>query len=197
MKEFCIHANGFIGSALETNGQMVSSKTIPTTPGSSISVSQSSSHFYNRKIVDNYVTLLRSPSHSITFDYREKVLKDVIEAFGMPYLDAWFAANYATGFIDPLRARFLDETVSFVCGKGRGMPLNVYLSSIGLPGDKIPLSSFSEPLEELLGVSSVENGLTQNTLKTSEFIQSWISQPGGFNDLLTSAMILWGDHSIR
>ena len=197
MTQFCVHVNGFVGAALDSHGQLVSSKPVQTTGGNPVSVSQSITHTYNRSIVDNYVTLLRSPQATITFDFREKVIKDVLAAFGMPYLDAWFAANYATGYVDPLRARFLDETVSFVTGRGRAMPLNVYVSSIGIPDTKQPLKEFSEPIAELLGIASVDNGLTANTLKTSEFIQSWIAQPGGFNDMMTAAMILWGDHSIR
>jgi hypothetical protein len=154
-------------------------------------------HPVNRRIIHNYVTLLRNPEVSQTFDFREKVIKDVKDAFGMPFLDAWFGACYAAGYMDPLRQRFLEETMNYICGKGRGMAINVYLSSIGFATEKCKVEGFTPAISDLLGVSRPDNALRQNTLKTSEVLQGWIAQPGGFNDLVTSAMIFWGDHSIR
>lgn len=195
--EFCVYASGYIGANLHTNGILVNSRAVQSAPGVTIDVKESSTHLFSTRIVDNYVTMLRSPQATITFDFREKVIKDVLDAFGMPYLDGWFASNYATGYMDPLRQKFLDECVNFVCGRGRGMPVNIYLSSIGLPGEKANTPRLSSTLADFIGVSSVDNALRQNTIKTSEVIQSWIAQPGGFNDLISSAMIFWGDHSIR
>lgn len=197
MSKFCIYAPGFVGSANVTKDIVVNSRPVQGAPGTTIEISSSSAHPVNRRVVDNYITLLRNPEVSQTFDFREKVIGDVKAAFGMPFLDAWFGANYAAGFMDPLRQRFLDETVNYICGKGRGMTINVYLSSIGLATEKHKTPRFSDAVADLLNVRAADNALRQNTVKTSEVIQGWIAQPGGFNDLVTSAMIFWGDHSIR
>lgn len=197
MNQYCVYSNGFIGANLDSNAIMVGSRTLQTTPGTSIDVSHSSTHVFNKRIVDNYVTMLRSPEATLKFDFREKVIKDVLDAFGMPYLDVWFAANYEAGYMDPLRQRFLDECVNYICGRGRSMPINIYMSSIGVASDKLKVPDFTEVMAEFVGVTRVDNALRQNTIKTSEVIQSWIAQPGGFNDLISASMIFWGDNSIR
>ena len=196
MSSFCIYATGFVGSSDVVRDVLVNSKAVQTT-GNAVEISSSSVHPVNRKIVDNYITLLRDPRVALTFDFREKVIRDVKEAFGMPFLDPWFGANYKAGYLDPIRQRFLDECVNYFCGKGRGMPMNIYMSSIGIATDKEKAGEMSATLSDFLCVSMPESAMAQNTIKTTEVIQSWLAQPNGFGDLVSAAMIFWGDNSIR
>ena len=197
MSKFCVYANGFVGNAEVHQDVLVNSRVLQSANNATVDITSNSAHPVNSRIVSNYVTLLRNPSIAQTFDFREKVLRDVISAFGMPFLDPWFGANYSAGYLDPVRIRFLDECVNYVCGKGRSMPINVYQSSIALATEKGTTPRFSDTIDEFLGIRSADNAKRQNTVKTSELIQGWVAQPGGFSDLIASSMIFWGDHSIR
>lgn len=194
--QYALYAKGFVGNQNITHQVILSAKEVQTV-GVSTQWQQSQLHIANKDVIKAFVALRQFPINSEDFDFRAQTIAAVMKSFGGPYLDSWFAANYLMGRMSDSRIQFLNETVQFVMGGERPYPVDMYLSYIGMATDHASSpKSFCEPVTELLNCSDPHFALNKNTVKTTEFVQSWLARPGGFRDLVTSAMVMWGDDTV-
>lgn len=198
--KFALYVNGFVGSS-EINHQLILSTDNVVTAGAAASSEnwmQSKTHIANKDIIEMYVQMSQSPLKYVDFEWREKVLKEVMRGFGTKSLDQWLAANYIAGHLTETRKEFLDDTIRFVLGGNRCHPAHMYISYIGMATDTAgEITTFSKEVEDLLCCSEPRFALEKNRVNVVEFVQSWISRPNGFRDLLTTAMVLWGDDTVK
>lgn len=195
-EQYALYAKGFVGNRNIIHQVILSSKNIQTV-GMDSQWQQSQVHIANKDVIRAFVDLRQFPVNSMDFDFRERAIAAIMKAFGGPYLDSWFAANYLMGRMTESRIQFLNETVDFVLGKDRPYPVDMYLTYIGMATEHSPSPrEFCEPVAELLGCSDPHFAVDKNSVKTTEFVQSWLARPGGFRDMLITAMVLWGDDTV-
>ncbi len=194
--QYALYAKGFVGNRNITHQVILSAKDVQTV-GLNTQWQQSQVHIANKDVIKAFVDLRQFPINSADFAFREMAITTVMKAFGGPYLDSWFAANYLMGRLSDSRIQFLNETVGFVTGTDRPYPVDMYLTYIGMATDHggNP-KNFDDPISDLLNCGDPHFAISKNSVKTTEFVQSWLARPGGFRDLVTTAMVLWGDDTV-
>ena len=194
--QYALYAKGFVGSRNIVHQVIMSSKEIQTV-GIDSQWQQSQMHLANKDVVQAFVAMRQYPLRSVDFEYRENTIKAILHAFGGPYLDSWFAANYLMGRMSDSRIQFLTDTVKFVLGQERAYPVDMYLTYIGLATEHTYAPKrFEKEIGDLLGCTDPHFAIKNNSVKTTDFVQTWLARPGGFRDMVISAMVLWGDDTV-
>lgn len=194
--QYALYAKGFVGSRNIVHQVIMSSKNVQTV-GIDSQWQQSQFHLANKDVVQAFVAMRQFPLRSVDFEFREKAIKAILHAFGGPYLDSWFAANYLMGRMTDSRIQFLNDTVKFVLGEERTYPVDMYLTYIGMATDHTYAPKhFDKDISDLLGCNDPHFAVKNNSVKTTDFVQTWLARPGGFRDMLITAMVLWGDDTV-
>lgn len=199
-ESFTMFVNGFIGGSSVKMQDIVSTTAIGATGNTSGNERwlKSTGHVANKDVIENYVRMLQYPTQYLDFDWREKVLKDTIAAFGSRYLDPWLGGNYLAGMLTDTRKDFLDDCIRFIRTGKRIHPINMWQTYIGFADEKVgAISTFSDEVQILTCCSDTRQGLEGTKICLAEILQAWLSHPTGMRDLITTAMVLWGDDTIK
>ena len=122
-----------------------------------------------------------------TFEFREKILRVAIPAFGTDTIYEWVVAQAQSDMHTEYQQRWIEETLQYVfLGKPREYSYNVWFSMITSGhGDKTKL--MSRIVNDTVGRNGAFHQCT-----ILEFINRWVSQPRGVDDLISSLHVLFG-----
>lgn len=147
----------------------------------------------NDGLAQCYERLVRKDVSGDDFDFREQVIKLALRAFGTQNVSTWLLTNLRSPALSQQHADFISDTICFVKTGKREYPIQMWERMITAgTNDPIRPSDYKTEAYRAYGVSTqVDLFRTQQTL--IDFIQSWISRPGGFVDLVYTLNILFGE----
>jgi hypothetical protein len=152
----------------------------------------------NESVVEVYNQLIRRVVISTDFDYRERVLKVALRAFGVKNLQQWIMLQAESPTFTQLHADFLMDTVRYIATGKRQLPVQTWERLIGAgtndPATKIV---FDPAVLQMIptGYSVRKQQPTESNLPN--VLSLWLRHPGGFTDLVTTLYTLFGEHNTR
>lgn len=123
-------------------------------------------------------------------DFREQVLKVALIAFGTQNFRQWVNAQHDTGTTGELHIEFLQDTLNFIQYGKRNLSLSNWLPMLTLSD----LGSNATPLSEEVKKFFIDPETQRERNATLvDVIQRWCSQDGGFEDLIQTLHVLFGE----
>lgn len=193
MREFAglkLHPNGFLGAPIEFREPRIKKPVqidlIGTASRRITLESDEASITPNREIDELFK---EAASHEDLmgrdFMFRERILRATLQAFGTITINDWILRQKANPYFDSMQNRFVEETVGFVYTGFRKYHPSVYMDTLDM-GTHNAFAIGPSVRSHLM------NNPTQPETTITEFVQQWLSRPGGTADLLFSIRILFG-----
>ncbi|WP_144106603.1 hypothetical protein [Paraburkholderia sp. BCC1886] len=191
---FRLYPRGFLGKAM---GPRLAAKPKPydvrlrTAPTVTIVQPQLNTADASPVVETIYAQYIKRPIETNTFDFREKILLAALDAFGHPNFLSWYEAQLQSPSVGDTHLRFLDDTLRFISTGRRNMSLETWASFLQMseggvrPAVVAPYAA--SYFEARLGRSN-----DRSPVSLIETIIAWTSQPGGFEDLLGTLHLLFG-----
>lgn len=152
----------------------------------------------NESVVEVYNQLVRRVVISTDFDFRERVIKVALSAFGVKNFEQWIALQAESPTFTQLHADFLIDTVRYIATGKRQLPVQTWERMIGA-GTNDPTSKivFDPAVMQMIptGYSLRKQQTTSTNLPN--VLAMWLRHPGGFTDLVTTLYTLFGEHNTR
>ena len=129
------------------------------------------------------------------FDFREKVLKEAMDAFGVGNNKSALASNFPHWLrlqedkptVSELHVKFLRDCAKFIeCGK---RDLSVWQWYPLIKADTTTLASRSKDTGYIAWTAAVGSQTNEN------LVRKWVSHLGGYEDLLTTLFIVFGERT--
>lgn len=195
---FLLYSRGFVGSEVNATKAMVNNQSKPLLSFFDHRREETEFSVSNEQIVQAYNQLMRRQVLSTDFDWRERVIKSVLRAFGTQSVAAWIKACEQSPTFTQNHADCIQDWVSF-CTTGKRKLSAVMWSRLIGPGVNDPssparvnpetLRQLPEGYSHILGCSIGENNL-------ANLISQALSRPGGFSDLVITTYTFFGDNNI-
>ncbi len=151
----------------------------------------------NKEIEALYNEYIGKSIDSSTRQFKKRVLKAALAAFGTQRFDQWYLAQLSSLAYGENHALFLDDTLNFLSGKRREMSPMTWdgLIEIGKSplGQGVPSAVAKQYFDfDYLKRSGTLTAESQYTLVNT--IQTWCSRPNGFDDMICSLHVLFGTY---
>ena len=125
-----------------------------------------------------------------SFDFREKILKAALSAFGTLSFYDWCNLQNKNIYLTAMHKRFLNDTFSFIEEGKRAMPVSTWGSLLSI---KAASSQDREELflmNEFFRMNQPEFG--RKSFRLSDTLVDWCRQENGFEDLLMTTHLIFG-----
>ena len=146
----------------------------------------------NENVEMLYAQLISREDTIDNFEFREKILKTALAAFGTPMFDFWYSQQKYSPSAGDLHREFLEDTLLFIETGTRSQHLETWnvLVTFSDKGDRENV--LTERAAEFFGITS--QGIRREPRHSSliDVLCAWTAQPGGFMDLLFTLHILFG-----
>jgi hypothetical protein len=135
----------------------------------------------------------RAPE-TTSFEFREKVLNAALSAFGTDSFYEWYAAQVHSPAFGDTHKRFLEDTLLFLQTGKRTMFVETWSALVTIQDGGERTAEFTEPAKEYFGIPTpdAQYRKPQNRDLTST-IQQWVSHARGFDDLVGTLHLLFGN----
>lgn len=151
----------------------------------------------NESIVEVYNQVIRRQVIHTDFDFRERVVRIALRAFGVNNFALWVQLQKESPTFTQTHADFIADTLKFITSGKRDISVDTWEKIVG-PGSNDPVD---KPNLDLDMLATAENSLWPSGPQTEatlhHVITRWLSQPRGFIDLVTSLYTLFGEHNTR
>lgn len=190
-----IYARGFPGcAALAVSVERATARTpfpsIFTTSAPVISVT------VNPQIMRSYEQLVRGDLKAQSFDFKERVIREAIKAFGVESLGVWLRHTLQQSTVTQTHIDFVEDFLNFaIYGKQRRLlPQTWETLIVGQTRGSDPLL-IPDVIKRFLGSTDVGHGICAEQIDYSipVFIARWLTNPTGFSDLVVTLNTLFGD----
>lgn len=122
-----------------------------------------------------------------TFEFREKIIKVALRAFGTRSIFEWISAQSDSGQCTEYNRRWIDETLQFVLeGRARSFAYSAWFTMFAC-GSAEDVSPVTPTVRRHFGTDGFRD------ISINDFIVLWVSQPRGVDDLIESLHILFGN----
>lgn len=145
---------------------------------------------FNHAIEELYGSYIREDPSSTGFEFRERVLKASLGAFGTGNFTAWFLAQLESPFVGSMQRDFLDDCLRFLNKGRRELSLENWASLLVISNADEGNMRPSQFAQDYLGLG--RSGQVAPSMSVADAVQSWCSKPNGMEDLLGSMHILFG-----
>jgi hypothetical protein len=181
------YPSGFIGSSSVPQTELLTINSIKHKLFDSSPITNVPAHTANREVTSLWQDVLAGDTAYKTFEFREKILKCALAAFGTGQLYTWIVAQEKSNFHTGYHRQWIEETLEYVLtGKRRQYTENVWFSLIVL-GD-----SDRAKLQSSTVIQQVMPGGPYHTLSIADFITMWAQADRGIDDMIASLHILFG-----
>jgi len=146
----------------------------------------------NENVEELYAAMITRVTTFQDFEFRERVLRVALAAFGTHAFDYWYTQQRYSPSCGELHRDFLVDTLRFIQGERRTQVPATWNVLIDYTDKGEKVSVLDEASADFFGISS--NGQSRQPRNTNliDVIQMWVGQPGGFEDLLFTMHILFG-----
>lgn len=191
--QFKVYPRGFLGAKLQDRVQQDTTlvqDNMGFVPVKAAAYKKSNGiNDYNHAIQELFSAHVREEPGVLSFEFRERVLRAAVRAFGTPFFDTWFLAQLQSPFVGRNQRDFLDDCLRFLMGQRRHLTLPNWAALLTIENADEGTLQPSKVAREYFGLNG-NNGVRKLTVQDT--IQSWCSQPGGHEDLLCALQILFG-----
>ena len=159
---------------------------------------------YDPEVDDIYRAYLADKKAMRSFEFRERVLKAAIANFRKDTFDEWVEFQNATKLMAPIHVEFVEETIKYVWyGRKRLLTWDSwgYLVEnkplqnnhrIDIPLLKATVN-FDSRFDTVKDIILEREHLGSEAWSLDHFLSTWVSREGGFNDLLETLNVVFGD----
>lgn len=145
-------------------------------------------YFYSKAITELFHQWRSNPSLIQEMDFREQVLIQAFKLFKTDKLTTWIRAQNEKPSLSNIHNVFLLETIKFASGIEKRSLENVQWISL------IDYSDRAQAVRvDMDDYFREDSNQLYVPMKMDRFIQSWVSQINGFEDLLISLYVIFGD----
>lgn len=152
----------------------------------------------NESVVEVYNQMIRRQVLHTDFEFRERVIKIALKAFGVNSFQLWAELNLQSPTFTQTHADFLNDTVRFITTGKRDMKVDMWERLIG-PGSNDP--NAKPELDKNLFASLPQGYSWRSRMESPTNLHNvlamWLSRQGGFTDLVTTLYTLFGEHNTR
>lgn len=145
----------------------------------------------NSEVENLFKALIQSSWSGNSFEYRERVLKAALSAFGTKSFFDWCQLQNESPYFTDLHRRFLNDTFEFIKTGKRTMAVGTWASIIR----PRPIASMDRNTEyKVTEYFRLNQGsLLRRPFGITDTVVGWTSQPGGVEDMVATLHILFGD----
>lgn len=200
MSKLMISPRGFVGAGIVTRDRQDSSAGLTNITSVFERLSGSDEqHPYNGVVQELYKEYNANTNVVLRMEFRERLLKAAMAAFGTHSFWIWYENQFRSPLVEASHLSFLDDTLNFImCGQ-RQFHHNVWLRL--LENDNVAREQLvvmahgsvkaTEKAIEYFGLTNNSYGPKCNSelIKT---IQRWTSHDNGFDDLMRTLHLLFG-----
>lgn len=125
-----------------------------------------------------------------SFEFREKVLKVALQAFGTDNFRNWIDVQISGPSTGDMHMDFLRDTLRFIESGQRRMTLHSWTAVLTLSSVDSNITKELPGLNDFFVCQQTKRG---KNIKMIDVLQRWCSQEGGFEDLAQTLHVLFGD----
>jgi hypothetical protein len=139
-----------------------------------------------------YAAYITRSGRVTTMEFRDKVLKAAMNAFGSASFFRWYSEQRVSPGMGDLQYRFLVDTLGYLQGKARSMDMPMWESLITTAQAVDVPRSYVDAADAFFGAKPHEPRARQND-SVINALQLWCMRPNGIEDLLQSLHLLFGN----
>lgn len=197
-KHFALYSRGFAGSEKNATKTVLTKNSKQLLSFFDHGREETEYSVSNEQIVQAYNQLMRRQVVSTDFDWRERVIKSVLRAFGTLSTSDWISACERSPTFSQNHAECIEDWLQFcMTGKRKLNPVMwERLISPGVNDPSLP-ARVSKQLTDALpaGYSHIlRAGTGRNNLPN--LIAKGLERPGGFSDLVITCYTFFGDNNL-
>lgn len=193
-----IYPRGFLGKPLEAQLKMKAkpfeSRLNALAVRVNIFTPQVNTVDANPVVESLYGQWINGRPETTSFDFRKKVMIAALDAFGTSNFYEWIAAQHASPAFGDLHKRFLEDTLFFLQNGRRQMDLTTWTSLVTINDSGERTEDWSDLAKEFFGIADADHQWRRSeNRQLTEVIQKWLSHARGFDDLVGSLHLLFGN----
>lgn len=149
---------------------------------------------YSNKGIDrSYAAYLTKVEDWKTMEFREKVYLQALKAFGTMDFAQWYSKQFVSPSVGDMHHRFLDDTLRFIGGGTRDMCMENWRALVTYSDRDDAHALVTPTAAEFFGISTHGRARPAKNRDLITIIQLWTARPGGFEDMLCTLHILFGE----
>ena len=146
----------------------------------------------NDEIETLYVKSYKNEAGVRTMEFRERILRTALGAFGTQSFYEWCELQLDNPYFSSMHRRFLNDTFQFIQTGERNINIDnwdklVTVKKTDNSDQKVPFL-----YKDFFKMNQV--ALFRRPFTITNLVQSWVSQPGGFEDMTRSLRIVFCDN---
>lgn len=145
----------------------------------------------NKAVEELYGTYMKNAGDTSSREFRKKILKAALHAFGTMQFDHWYAKQFVSPSVGDTHHRFLDDTLLYIKTGRREMCLENWAALLSY-NENAETNGLSEAGADFFGISTMSTYRNRQNGNLIDIIAMWTSQSNGIEDLLGSLHILFG-----
>lgn len=200
MSKLMISPRGFVGAGILTRDRQDSSTGLTNVASVFERLTGADEqHPYNGVVQELYKEYDANPNVVMSMEFRDRLLKAAIAAFGTHSFWIWYENQFRSPLVESTHLNFIDDTFNFImCGE-RQFHHAVWLRL--LENDQVARERVitvshagvkaTDRAVEYFGLTRNQPGPTINN-SVIQAIQMWSSRDGGFDDMVRTLHVLFG-----
>ena len=191
-KDIVIYPRGFLGFdiGLPIQTQQTDLREIVSSIRYGRSIPQKTAVISNDKIQLAYKQMM-TLSATKSMEFREKCLLAALKCFGTSNFYEWCEIQESSPFFTDIHKRFLNDTFKFIQTGSRDISLNTWQAIVEVKKANVIDEHSSYEYRKFFGSGSAS--ILRRGTGVVNVIQSWVSQPAGFEDMISSLRIIFCD----
>jgi len=125
-----------------------------------------------------------------SFDFRERLLICATKVFGSNFL-VWAELQNSNPFMTALHKNFMNDTMEFISKGKRSVNVTTWMSLVGISENVKPSPATRIMTKEFFQLDMLPHMRRKSAIE--EVLIAWTSQPSGFDDLLSTIVIIFGN----
>jgi hypothetical protein len=189
-----LYVRGFLGSANMSTESIETPRSRPILSVFDFDPKALKHVVLNESIVEVYNMMVRRQVIHTDFDFRERVIKIALTAFGVDNFNIWAMANTKSPTFTQTHADFISDTARFIVTGKRHMPINMW-EHLVTPGVNDPTtdSFYDESLLKAMPVGWSARHCQRTQYNIHNVVAQWLTHNGGFTDMVTSLYTFFGE----
>lgn len=131
-----------------------------------------------------------------SFSFRKKIIQTALEAFGTPSFYEWCVLQSMSPYSTDMQKRFINDTFNFIKTGKRSVTISSWLTLVNVSNEA---SSTSDEvhiqLEDFFGTRLPLHA--QREKQVSSTVCQWLSNRNGFEDLVGTLHVFFGDKDLH
>lgn len=125
------------------------------------------------------------------FDFRQRILKTALSVFGTQNLLQWCTLQESNPFVTDMHKKFLNDTFMFIETGKRSVNITTWLNLVCISSNKTNSDNCCFNTKVFFRLDKSQDSQKAVGLETT--LIDWTSQEGGFEDLLGTLAVLFGN----